>query len=439
MALLLVALLLAAALAGCGGRNGEDGPSAPYSVVVMETTEGDITLRLYDDEVPVTVGNFLALAHEDAYDGAPFHRIISGFMMQGGGGGDAHPDFADAKGNIPDEFHPDLLHDGPGVLAMANTGSPDTGSRQFYITFRATPHLDAYDDGAPKPCESRRPGTLSCHAVFGEVTEGLDVVQKVEREVASQGGNPRRAMSLEAIRFVQCGPAAPAGACADAVPPSDPLGEGGDAPLGLITPGRWDVGGMEDHILVWTENREEVPIAVHWSAAFPDGAPDGWEVTPAEEETVVPMAGATTTGLRGETVHRNWTWTVFTLRVPEGAAAQTARIAFSNGHESIGADVVVGASLDRVTHRDDVVDVSFNGTFADTDESFYAGSIPDIVLGSGGLVPGVDLGLFGLRVNETQTLVVPPPLAYSYDNPPTHAQFDGRWLHFTVTVDAIQG
>jgi peptidyl-prolyl cis-trans isomerase A (cyclophilin A) len=139
----------------------------------FETTEGPFTVRFFDEEVPATVGNFVGLAEGTKtwtdprsgeqkqapfYDGIIFHRVIDGFMIQGGdplGRGSGGPGF-----KFADEFHPKLRHDRAGILSMANSG-PNTNGSQFFITLGPTPHLD------------------NRHSVFGEVVEGLDVVKKI--------------------------------------------------------------------------------------------------------------------------------------------------------------------------------------------------------------------------------------------------------------------
>jgi len=191
----VVLLLVATTLAGCA--KGDDlihndctehpmyGAGNP--MVTIETNMGNITAEIFVDKVPNTGMNFVKLAEEGTFDGSPFHRIISDFMMQGGdhtngngSGGSAHGDCALPDGDIEDEFHPDLRHDGPGVLSMANTGQADSGSSQFFITFTATSWLDTHNpDGSAKNCGN--PG-VNCHAVFGKVVAGLDVVQKVNEE-----------------------------------------------------------------------------------------------------------------------------------------------------------------------------------------------------------------------------------------------------------------
>ncbi len=142
-----------------------------YATFVTE--RGEFRLRLFDDQVPRTVNNFVFLAREGFYNGVTFHRVIPGFMAQGGdptGTGGGSPGY-----RFDDEFHPDLVHNA-GVISMANSG-PNTNGSQFFITFVPTPHLDGYaPDGAVKDCS--RPG-VSCHAVFGEVVEGMDVVNSI--------------------------------------------------------------------------------------------------------------------------------------------------------------------------------------------------------------------------------------------------------------------
>ena len=105
----------------------------------FKTERGEIVAELYADKAPLTVENFVNLARSGFYDGTTFHRVIPGFMAQGGdptGTGRGGPGY-----QFGDEFHADLRHDGAGVLSMANAG-PGTNGSQFFITYSATPHLD---------------------------------------------------------------------------------------------------------------------------------------------------------------------------------------------------------------------------------------------------------------------------------------------------------
>lgn len=203
-------VLLAAGLAGCSAdddnglvhndctEHANYGTGNPH--VVLETTLGNITAEIFVDGAPITGMNFVKLAEAGTLEGSPFHRIITNFMVQGGDytnrngtGGKAHPDCANANGDIVDEFSPGLRHSGKGVLSMANAGA-GTGSSQFFITFAATPHLDGYDaQGNLKNCATRG---VSCHAVFGQVTAGLDVLDRINAEAASQSGAPRTPVTL---------------------------------------------------------------------------------------------------------------------------------------------------------------------------------------------------------------------------------------------------
>ena len=152
------ARVTAAVLGSClvmGAARAEQ-PKRPRAVI--ETTKGRIVAELYQDEVPNTVANFIKLAKNKFYDGILFHRVIPGFMVQTGdpsGDGTGGPGYM-----FEDEFSPNLKHDSPGVLSMANRG-PDTNGSQFFITLAATPWLDGK------------------HAVFGRVVEGQSVVDAI--------------------------------------------------------------------------------------------------------------------------------------------------------------------------------------------------------------------------------------------------------------------
>jgi cyclophilin family peptidyl-prolyl cis-trans isomerase len=135
----------------------------------FKTERGEIVAELYADKAPLTVENFVNLARSGFYDGTTFHRVISGFMAQGGdptGTGRGGPGY-----EFSDEFHPDLRHDGAGVLSMANAG-PGTNGSQFFITYSATPHLD------------------DRHSVFGRVVEGMDVLNSLRDRDPGRDSNP---------------------------------------------------------------------------------------------------------------------------------------------------------------------------------------------------------------------------------------------------------
>ena len=162
----------------------------------FDTTEGAFTIRLFDQEVPNTVANFVGLAEGTKewtdprtgerksgtpfYDGVIFHRVIDGFMIQGGdplGKGVGGPGY-----KFADEFHPNLRHDRAGILSMANSG-PNTNGSQFFITLGPTPHLDKR------------------HSVFGEVIEGLDVVKKIGKVRTGSMDRPATDVVINKVRI----------------------------------------------------------------------------------------------------------------------------------------------------------------------------------------------------------------------------------------------
>jgi peptidyl-prolyl cis-trans isomerase A (cyclophilin A) len=169
----------------------DDLPSARQAT--LHTTKGDVTVELSPEKVPKTVANFVGLATGDKawedpetgetrtdplYEDVLFHRIIDGFMIQTGdptGTGRGGPGYT-----FDDEFHDDLRHDGPGVLSMANRG-PDTNGSQFFITLDAQPHLDGR------------------HAVFGRVTDGMDVVREIGSVPTDEADRPREDVLLESV------------------------------------------------------------------------------------------------------------------------------------------------------------------------------------------------------------------------------------------------
>jgi cyclophilin family peptidyl-prolyl cis-trans isomerase len=152
-------------------------PAKRY-LATISTEKGDIRVELYADKAPITVNNFVFLAREGYYDGVTFHRVIKGFMAQGGdptGSGSGGPGY-----RFDDEIHPALKHDQPGILSMANAG-PGTNGSQFFITYRDTPHLDGK------------------HTVFGRVVEGMDVVEAIPERDPARAREPGVAMNSVVI------------------------------------------------------------------------------------------------------------------------------------------------------------------------------------------------------------------------------------------------
>ena len=162
------------------------------------TSEGNFTIRLFEEDAPNTVANFVGLAEGSKewtdpksgqrvkrpfYDGLIFHRVIDGFMIQGGdplGTGSGGPGY-----KFGDEFSPKLKHTKAGMLSMANAGANTNGS-QFFITLAATPWLD------------------NKHSVFGEVVEGMDVVEKIGSTPTSKPGDrPLKPISVQSVKITR--------------------------------------------------------------------------------------------------------------------------------------------------------------------------------------------------------------------------------------------
>lgn len=146
--------------------------------VTIETNHGTIEAEMYMDQAPETAGNFIKLAKDGFYDGVIFHRVIEGFMIQGGdptGTGRGGPGYT-----IDDEFAEDLSHTEAGLFSMANAG-PNTGGSQFFITLAATPWLDGK------------------HAIFGKVTDGVDVVEKIGKIDTGPQDRPREDVVMEKV------------------------------------------------------------------------------------------------------------------------------------------------------------------------------------------------------------------------------------------------
>ena len=168
-------------------------------IAVMETSLGTFKVQLFPEEAPKTVENFVGLAEgtkewtdpktgkkekKPLYNGTVFHRVIKGFMIQGGdplGTGTGDPGY-----RFDDEIHPKLKHDGPGILSMANAGiqqGKGTNGSQFFVTVAPTPHLDGK------------------HSVFGKVVEGMDVVKKISETPTEPGDKPKTPVVLKSVKI----------------------------------------------------------------------------------------------------------------------------------------------------------------------------------------------------------------------------------------------
>jgi cyclophilin family peptidyl-prolyl cis-trans isomerase len=155
-------------------------PGAPVRAR-METNRGPMVFRLLTDTAPMHVTSFAYLARLGFFDGLAFHRVITGFMAQGGcpkGDGTGGPGY-----RMDGEYDPKVRHDRPGLLSAANAG-PGTDGSQFFVTFTATPWLDGK------------------HTIFGELVEGADVLKQLEA-AGSESGRPKEPLRIERVTVEQ--------------------------------------------------------------------------------------------------------------------------------------------------------------------------------------------------------------------------------------------
>jgi len=154
-------------------------------VAVIKTSAGDMVLQFWPDVAPKTVENFKTLAQKGFYDGTAFHRIVKGFMIQGGdplATGEGGPGFA-----LDDEISPNLHFEKPGMLAMAKRSFPNSAGSQFFITTAAAPWLETK------------------YSIFGEVVEGQDVVDKISEVPTNEDDKPQTAVRIEKITIRKIG------------------------------------------------------------------------------------------------------------------------------------------------------------------------------------------------------------------------------------------
>lgn len=150
--------------------------------IKFTTNKGIFVAEMFEDKAPLTTKNFIELVEKGFYDGIIFHRVIDGFMIQGGdptGTGMGGPGY-----KIKDEFGEGLKHDDEGILSMANAG-PNTGGSQFFITLAPTPWLNGH------------------HAIFGKVVEGIDVVRLIGVVPTDFRDRPREAVTMEKVEVVK--------------------------------------------------------------------------------------------------------------------------------------------------------------------------------------------------------------------------------------------
>ncbi|MDO1501140.1 peptidylprolyl isomerase [Winogradskyella maritima] len=177
------------------------------------TTKDTMIAKLFYDKVPLTVANFVALAEgthplaeeqykgKPFYDGLTFHRVMDQFMIQGGdptGTGSGTPGY-----RFTADFDPDLKHDKPGILSMANSGGMDTNGSQFFITEVPYPSLDAFDaEGNMKNCGAPR---VSCHSVFGELVKGIEVQDAISNVQVGARNKPVEDVVITKLNIIRIG------------------------------------------------------------------------------------------------------------------------------------------------------------------------------------------------------------------------------------------
>lgn len=150
--------------------------------IKFTTNKGIFVAEMFEDKAPLTTKNFIELVEKGFYDGIIFHRVIDGFMIQGGDPTDTGMGGPGYK--IKDEFGEGLKHDDEGILSMANAG-PNTGGSQFFITLAPTPWLNGH------------------HAIFGKVVEGMDVVRLIGVVPTDFRDRPREAVTMEKVEVVK--------------------------------------------------------------------------------------------------------------------------------------------------------------------------------------------------------------------------------------------
>ena len=165
-------------------------------IVEFDTTKGSFKAEIFQDQMPITAGNFLKLVDDGFYDGLHFHRVINNFMIQFGCPHSKDPNSRRAgtggppHGTIQDEFTAEISNE-PGTLSMANTGRPNSGGSQFFINTVHNRYLDWFDRSTP-----------SKHPVFGRITDGMDVVNGIQSVRTGPGDRPVVPVRVNSIRVV---------------------------------------------------------------------------------------------------------------------------------------------------------------------------------------------------------------------------------------------
>lgn len=152
-------------------------------IALFNTNMGNFKIELFYDKAPITYGNFKKLVDQGFYNGLIFHRVIPNFMIQTGcphGTGYGGPGYT-----ISDEFHPNLKHKCKGIVSMANTGRPNTGGSQFFITVAPTPWLD------------------NRHTIFGKVIEGIDIIENISKAQKDRNDKPLKDVKINKVTILE--------------------------------------------------------------------------------------------------------------------------------------------------------------------------------------------------------------------------------------------
>ena len=179
----MLALVLALTAAALGQGQDQKNPA-----VVIDTSHGKVTVELFADKAPITVKNFLKYVEDKHYDGTVFHRVISDFMIQGGGLDAAYRE-KQTRDPIKNEAGNGISNE-RGTIAMARTGDPDSASAQFFINVRDNTFLDR-----------KNAKDKVGYAVFGKVTDGMDVVDAIRRVKTNAGNMPLEKVVIRSVRL----------------------------------------------------------------------------------------------------------------------------------------------------------------------------------------------------------------------------------------------
>jgi peptidyl-prolyl cis-trans isomerase B (cyclophilin B) len=431
IALAFTAILLAATLAGCTANQDTSTPTGPTRVLI-KTSVGDMTAELYGDKAPITVANFLRYVEEGFYTNLQCYRIEPNFVNQCGG---ERLGKTGTHAPIKNEAKTSGLRNEKYTIAMARTNNPDSATTEFYINAADNCFLD---HPSVSTCPERAASvSADGYAVFGALISGKDVSDRIN----GMAGQPPP--TLVSITLVSGGapnvPPASTGAAArcSSLEIDLPYVQA-PVEVDLITPGVWNVCSNTEYNYVWIHNGGATRLDYKWSITLKDGAalPPGWTVTFQNPSGILePNGTKASSGPR--VTYPDWAASRVTLKIPtsqkagmyeaELRAGGTVRPFVFNVQEPRGSVSGPGSS----------VTVQYDGRFADDQSQFDSGEFPT-TLGSGQTVPGFDNGLMGLAKGESTTLIIPPPFAYGYDNPPGNYQrFNGRTLMFIVTMSQL--